>query len=176
MTALIVAVLTAAGCDAADAPLEASGAEQAAAAVQRHDRPGIDGEFARLAREIPGFAGYYFDASGDLVVALTDPRQEGAARAALAGVARGRPAVPGREAAAPSQIRVRGAEYGFAQLSAWHGAFAGLHGVPGGRFIDTDEVANRVRVGVESEEAARMVRQEAARLGIPAGAVIVEVA
>jgi hypothetical protein len=133
---------------------------------------GIDGEFLRVQRRVPGFAGYYFDQNGDLTVLLTDVGQEGPARELLAGVAEERPGgpVPRRAAA----IRVRRAEFDFATLNAWHRKLGPVLSIEGVEFLDTDEVANRVTVGVVTDAAAQQVLGEAARLGVPRGAVVVE--
>lgn len=170
-TLALAAFAALAACDRPDTPV-APDPGMAAQAAARQDGPGIDGEFARLARTIPGFGGYYFDEKGDLVVVLTDARQAPAARAALASVAaRG----AGRAGAASAEIRVQPGTYDFARLDGWRRRVAPLLALDGVAFLDTDEVANRVRIGVLSDAAAARVRTEVARLNVPAAAVDVDV-
>lgn len=170
----ILLAFAAGACDRADSPLEPAAARGASAVIIEADPPGLDGEFARLARRIPGFGGYYFDEGGDLNVLLARAGQEDAVRAALAGVAAGRLNRPDRPYTARAAIRVRQARYDFLQLNRWRGSLRSLLSPTGAVSLDVDEAANRVRVGVVSDEAAADVRARAAALGIPGEALIVE--
>ncbi|MBV9775216.1 MAG: hypothetical protein JO040_14780, partial [Gemmatimonadetes bacterium] len=170
---LVAGTLAASACEQPASPdFQAAKPEVATAQVAQGDGPGIDGEFVRVQRQLPGFGGYYFDANGDLVVLLTDPAQEPAARALLAGVAADRPRGPG--SAGPATIRVRRAEFDFATLQGWHERLNSVLRLEGVSFLDTDEMANRVTVGVTSEAAAARVRAEAVRAGVPSAALRVE--
>lgn len=164
--ALLAAALLLSACEQ---PAEPSGSAQppAGPALVR-DAPGLDGEFLRVQRQVPGFGGYFFDAHGDLTVYLTDPGQEGAARAVLAGVAARGPR------AGATAIRVRRAAFDFRQLSEWHHQLGPVLGMEGVDFLDTDESVNRVRVGVLTDDAGDRVRAEAARLGLPREALVIE--
>jgi hypothetical protein len=122
----------------------------------------------RLARTVPGFGGFFLDESDRPTAFLTDDVNRGAAMQALnaelrqMGLSRG-------------DVRVLPAAYRWSELSAWHeqGTGAAL-GVDGVVWTDADESSNRVRIGVADLVAMGRVRTEMARLGIPAGALLVE--
>jgi hypothetical protein len=122
----------------------------------------------RLARTIPGFGGFFLDESDRPTAFLTDDVNRGAAMQALnaelrqMGLSRG-------------DVRVLPAAYRWSELSAWHeqGTGAAL-GVDGVVWTDADESSNRVRIGVADLSAMGRVRAEMARLGIPAGALLIE--
>lgn len=174
VAALAVPAILMTACDLTDGPLvSGAGPEPSHAAPALDNEPGLDGEFVRLARQIPGFGGYWFDESGDLVVSLTDLRQEGAARAAVAGVAARRPLLGEDRHAGPATVRARKASYDFVQLQGWRVRLRQLLGMPGMVYLDVDEAANRVRIGAQ-DYAIGDVRARVAGLGVPAAAVIVE--
>jgi hypothetical protein len=137
--------------------------------------PGLDGRFAELARQVPGFGGYFFDTHGDLNVYLTDLSQEPVARAILAEVAKNRPEGPQHRFNRPAEIVVRHGVYDFSQLDRWHGQMRGVFAIPGVQFLDTDEAANLIRVGVTAEEAVPEVEALAESHGVPGSALIVDV-
>lgn len=117
-----------------------------------------------LARSIPGFGGLFLD-NGTPTVYLTDVGQRGIAERVLGGFARANGA---------SGIRVLAGRYAYGDLDRWfqqvsYEAFE--HG--GVVFVDLDEAANRVLVGVERGASHANVRSLAARLGVPAEAITV---
>ncbi len=117
-----------------------------------------------LTRSIPGFGGLFID-QGVPTVYLTDPGQRGVAERLLDGFARGRGA---------SGIRVLAARFAYGDLDRWfqqvsHHAFE----QGGVVFVDLDEAANRVLVGVERGAAHASIRSLAARLGVPVEAITV---
>jgi hypothetical protein len=138
-------------------------------------RPGLDGAFAQLAQQITGFGGYFFDAQGDLNVYLTDLAQEPAARAALAEVARNRPEARIHRWSRPAAIVVRRGNYDFPQLDGWRGQLREAFAIPGVQSLDTDEAANRVHIGVTTQDAVDQVQALADRFGVPPGALVIEV-
>lgn len=133
--------------------------------------PGADGHFLQLAHDVPGFGGYFFDANGDLNVYLTDLKQEPAARAAVADVARNRSHGPW---AAPAKIVVRRGDFDFKQLSDWRARFAAA-GLTGVTMIDTDESRNRIAIGVADNAAMARVLSQLAAAGVPRDAAVVEI-
>ena len=169
--AAVLTLLVAAACDRSDAPL---GPEPGDAAVNRAAPQGAihtpDDELARVARaEVPGFAGFYLRDDGTPVVRLVDPSQRGAAQRYLAQeLVRAR---RGRHAGAPTQPVFVQAAYDFAQLKEWSEQLHPMLQRGDVFLIDVDEVENRVLLGVADATAIGAVRAEAARLGIPAGAV-----
>jgi len=117
-----------------------------------------------LARTIPGFGGLFID-EGMPTVYLTDVGQRGIAERVLGGFARARGA---------TGIRVLAGRYAYGDLDRWfqqvsYNAFE--HG--GVVFVDLDEAANRVLVGVERGASHANIRSLAARLGVPAEAITV---
>jgi hypothetical protein len=122
-----------------------------------------------LARSVPGFGGFFVDEQGTPTIYLRDAAQRGAAERALTPwfSAQGR---------APATMRVRKADFDWADLDRWFTqASVEALGIQGVVFADADEARNRVRIGVEHAAAAARVRGVLARLGIPASAVDVDV-
>ena len=168
----VLALLFAAACDSADAPVGPQPADPSldrAAAQQAWRTP--DDEFARAARaEAPGLAGFYLRDDGTPVVLLTDPAQRGAVHRYLAQELAD--ARRGRLAGAPQQPVFVKAAYDFAQLKGWADQLTPLLSSRGDVYlVDVDEAHNRVLLGVADATATGAVRAEAARLGIPATAV-----
>ncbi len=139
---------------------------------------GLDAAFARLAREIPGFGGMFYDEAGNLNVYMTGPqRREFATDAVLEGRLSSRLQAAGFDVTAGRGILIREGRYDFAQLHEWHQRLLPLfHLVPGVIFTDADERANRLRIGVEEGVSAAAVEQAISSLGIPTEAVILETA
>lgn len=149
------AALFAAACQDATPPTDPAAVAIANAPPQAPQAP----DAALLARTLPGFGGFFYDA-GVPTVYLTDPGQRAAAAAAL-----------GRAA---SEIQVRQGRFTYQQLDRWFQATS-LEALAhaGVVFVDLDEAANRVTVGVEGPAAGGLVRALVARLGMPAEAIIV---
>ena len=116
-------------------------------------------DVAKLVATAPGFGGFYLDA-GVPTVYLTDVGQRAKVEAALA---------------AYGKVRVLQGQYTYKQLDGWFWQLSPeALALPGAVFVDLDEARNRVFVGVEHAAAAAAVRGVTARLGLPAGAVLVE--
>jgi hypothetical protein len=128
-------------------------------AVQAPDAGSLD-------RAIPGFGGFFLR-NGVPTVYLTDVTQRRPVELALGTFARAR-------GFAPEQIRVIKADYAYRDLDRWfrqvsYEAFDAAAVV----YADLDEATNRVAIAVEPGTAKDGIRSLAARLGIPAGAVVV---
>jgi hypothetical protein len=118
-----------------------------------------------LGRTVRGFGGFYLD-RGVPVVYLKDAAERGNAERALTPFLRA-------QGLTASQLRVVPAKYDWGQLERWSiRASAEVLAVPGGVFVDADEASNRVLIGVE-RGAVASISGLVARLGIPAGAVII---
>lgn len=126
-------------------------------------------QFARIAEEVPGFAGIYFDtlAQRTLVVALTDPSQGEHAKAVVRRV------FSDDERVTESTLEVRPARFTFLQLATWRKRLSPL-------LFDLPEVArfgivyrdNVVEVGAEDVSAIRAgIIAELTRLQVPREAV-----
>src|SRR6266516_1276328 len=127
-------------------------------------RPQQAPDMASLTRALPGFGGLFVD-HGVPTVYLTDLRQQGLAEQLLGGFARARGA---------AGIRVLAGRFAYGDLDKWfqqvsNEAFAQGSVV----FVDLDEAANRVLVGVEPGASHANIRSLAARLGVPAEALVV---
>jgi hypothetical protein len=121
-----------------------------------------------VAQVVPGFGGYFLDATGAPTVYLLDPSRRADAEAALAGFLADR----GFTAA---DLVVRQGAYEYAQLDAWYRqARPGVFGVAGIVTGDVDEGSNRLRFGVTGLTAVAGVQGVLSGLGIPAGAAIVQ--
>jgi len=119
-----------------------------------------------LARTVPGFGGLFLD-HGVPTVYLTDVSKRAAAERALSGFAQSRGFGPG-------EIRVLQGRYAYGDLDGWFQAVSYEAFAQGGVvFVDLDEAANRVLVGVERGASHANIRGLAARLGVPAEALVV---
>ncbi len=169
----VLGVMFMAACDASDQPAAPEPSESPLAISSPQQAVwSSDNEYARVAKaEVPGFAGFYLDASGTPVIRLTDPSQSAAAQRylapALAMARRGHRAAMGTQ----QQPIIKTAEHDFAELNGWSEALIPMLRRNDVYLIDVDEVQNQVLVGVANEAAAAAVRAKAARLGIPAEAV-----
>jgi hypothetical protein len=137
--------------------------------------PGLDGRLMAIARQVPGFGGYFFDANGDLNVYLTDLTREPAARAAVAQAARNRPERPARPWSGPAQIITRHGDYDFVQLEEWRGRVTAAVAHAGVQVVDTDEAKNRIFVGVTDQQSRSRVLTLIDGAGVPRNAVTVEI-
>jgi hypothetical protein len=128
-------------------------------------RPGIpagsaDDELVRMGREIPGFGGLYFDERGRPNVFLLDP--EGPGRAALKSLG--------------AEVVVHRGDYEIERLIDWRLQLRPVLAVPGVVFLDVDERANRVVVGLDATRAKSLDRDRLERrilaAGVPRPAVV----
>ena len=155
------ALVVAAACSDGTAPTNTTQAP-ALPATQGVQTP----DPATLARTIPGFGGFFLD-QGVPTVYLTDLGQRPAAERALGGFA----AANGFAAA---QIRTLQGRYAYPDLDRWSQQVSDeAFMIAGVVYTDLDEAANHVTVGVEHAAAADSIRGLAARLGIPAQALLV---
>jgi len=121
-----------------------------------------------LAGRIPGFGGLFLDASGAPTVYLT----RGSARANAERALEGYLTAKGLGVAA---LKVQEARYGWHQLERWKAAATdAAFESSGAVFVDNDETANRVRIGVADLSSMGQVKAAVARSGLPDDAVIIE--
>jgi hypothetical protein len=120
-----------------------------------------------LARAVPGFGGFFYDAQGRPTMYLTTPTARGAAERALAPYLQ-------KQGFAAGQLQTRPAAHSWDQLERWHGRVSpSALAVKGAVYVDADEALNRITVGAE-RGAVGQVRAALARLGLPADAVLVQ--
>jgi len=119
---------------------------------------------ASLTRALPGFGGLFVD-HGVPTVYLTDLGQQHLADQLLGGFARARGA---------AGIRVLAARFAYRDLDKWFQQVSEEAFTQGGVvFVDLDEAANRVLVGVERGSSHANIRSLAARLRVPVEALTV---
>jgi hypothetical protein len=160
------AVVAVSACQESSTPMSPDNALPYAR-VQPSQGPDVPSA-AEFARRVPGFGGFFLSQDGTPTIYLTRGSSRGPAEQVLAGYLSAR----GLSKAA---LRVLEGRYGWSQLERWQeAATEDALAVPGAVFVDDDETANRVRIGVENLSAAGLVRGAAARRGIPDEAVIVE--
>lgn len=163
---LCAGLLVAVSCTDSSNPAEPEGGMLASRgqAGPPADLPSAD----ELARQVPGFGGFYLDATGTPTVHLTRGSDRGNAERALAGylAARG---------LGPEALQVQEGRYGWQQLERWQDAatMAAFESA-GAVFVDNDETVNRIRIGVEDLNAMGQVRAALARSGLPDEAVIIQ--
>ena len=120
-----------------------------------------------LARSVPGFGGFFYDAQGTPTMYLTSPVARGQAERALAPYLQ-------QHGVAAARIQTRPAAHSWDQLERWHARISPeALNVAGAVYVDADEALNRITVGAERGAVGR-VRASLARLGLPADAVVVQ--
>lgn len=165
-TLVVAAVIVSSACQDQSQPTGPTAPSTEPDLSQAPQTPPLDP--IALGRTVPGFGGFYFDASGSPTVYLRDPSRRAAVEAALAPFFRA-------QGLDPSQLRVLRGDFDYAQLDDWFAkASPAALAVPGAVFADLDEASNRLRIGVEHATAQAGVRGAIAALGIPADAVILE--
>ena len=188
---LIAAVAVTGACtdstEPARAPTSASITAAAAAKVPLSNARGVDAEFTRLARQIPGFGGMYYDKSGTLNVYMTSARS-GAATMRTQDLATqlrtfGGPAVQshllranalgGRASINSAAMVVQPAAYDFLQLRAYKDRLRSVFGVKGVVYVDIDEAANRVHIAVTPAASRSALSKTLSSAGVPQEAVVV---
>jgi hypothetical protein len=156
-------LLLAAAC--ADQNEPAAPAGPAESAVRSDLQQPLAGPNA-LARAVPGFGGFFYDAAGTPTMYLTSAGRRADAERALspylltAGITAGR-------------IQVKPGRFSWAELERMQTAVtAEALGQAGAVYVDADEATNRITIGVERGRGAA-VQAALGRLGLPAGAAAV---
>jgi hypothetical protein len=142
------------------------------AAIQASPTHGIDAEFTRLAKQVPGFGGMYYDRSGRLNIYVTRAQGGAAARSAdVTGRLRtfGGAAVQRRLRSAA--VTIREAKYDFAQLQSWKARLSRVFTVKGVVYTDIDEEANRIGLALTPAASQAAVERIINSANVPLGAV-----
>ena len=157
------ALLFAAACSSSDVTNPGSPELRVQGTAQHDESPSP----AQLDAQIPGFGGFFYDGNGAPTIYLTRGSDRGRAEQALAKVL--------LKFGGAAALRVREARYAWKNLERWQTAVTGAaFDGAGAIFVDNDESANLVRVGVEDLGSMGRIRAAAAQLGVPDGALIVE--
>ncbi len=134
----------------------------------------LDEQLARIAEQIPGFGGIFLDENGRIVVSLVEGEITTHAKREI-GLRLARALAWDDPRLRAGDFRILPARYSFLQLKEWHDRlFPQVFEVEGVTLTDIDEVRNRLRIGVESEESVEHVLGALAAAGVPREAVIVE--
>lgn len=155
-------VLLATACSDQNEPAAPTGPDAASRAIAqgRSDDPNA------LGRSVRGFGGFFYDESGAPTMYLTQAAQRGAAEQAISPYLQ-------KHGIAAGRVQVRQGRFAWDDLETWKTRISTeAIGVPGGVFVDADEAANQVTVGVERGKGGQ-VRAALARMGLPASAVAV---
>jgi hypothetical protein len=135
---------------------------------------GVDAEFTRLARAIPGFAGMFYDDAGRLNVYLKEP-QAGAARTTnVVGSLRAHSGAAVKRRLDQSRtVVIHAAKYDYLELQAYRARLKNIFNVRGVVYTDTDERLNRVRIALLPGVAEAEVVRELGRAGVPRDGVVI---
>ena len=130
---------------------------------------------AELSRVVPGLAGFFYDTSGNVVVAVKGGSGAAVTRARLQPLFQQELARSRRQHRS-ADIIVHGAQYTFLELRNWRDRLEarGVLSIPNVAWLDLDEVANRVAVGLEAAGNPGTVRALARDVGVPAEALNIE--
>jgi hypothetical protein len=160
-------IVVAASCRDSSSPTEPEAGLLAARGGQAGAPADLPSD-AELQRTVPGFGGFYLDASGTPTIYLTRGSARANAERALGGYLTAR----GLGVAA---LRVQEARYGWQQLERWQAAATNAAFESQGTvFVDNDETSNRIRIGVSDLNAMGQVKAAVARSGLPDEAVIIQ--
>lgn len=130
-------------------------------------------EYEEIARQVPGYAGHWYDEEGNRVVALTDPSQEGLARAVIESREEPEPAEEERRTGVTRVVQVK---HDFATLRDWRDrANFPVFSVKGAVLLDLDEQRNALFIGLAEEGARADVEAQLRAAGVPLDAAIIEV-
>jgi hypothetical protein len=133
--------------------------------VIANEGPALQTAAERMANQIPGFGGM-FVSNGALNVYLTDMAQQNSASQAITA----EQAQHGRSELA---VRLVQGEFRYADLEKWRRSLLPVLGIQGIVFSETDERANRVRIGVRDQSAQATIEETLLRLNAPREAFIV---
>jgi hypothetical protein len=174
--AALAALMAAAAC--ADTPTGDSPAQPPRPVANELAAPDTiiyEGEqvYEDVAREVPGYAGHWYDEEGNVVIALVDPAQAAAARRVIDAQAQPAPAQGERRT---GLTRIIPATHSFATLRDWRNASTfGLLGVSGVVAVDLDEQRNAVTVWLTTANARPAAEAELRRVGVPLTGTLIEV-
>lgn len=135
------------------------------------DVPGADGSlFDELARQIPGFGGFWFDRRCNLNVVLTTPGETAeVAKEVLAPYLRR--FVETHRCPDTATILVHPGDFDWISLSGWLRALSPAAGFRGVARIGISVPLNRIVVAVDGRQTAHEVLRLAAEVGVPAEAI-----
>ena len=124
-------------------------------------------QLLKVAEEVPGFGGMFYDGNGNLNIYLLDPNQASDIGRAVAAL---------NSDLASGQVKVLRGQYGYLQLREWYWQSGKLLRLKGAVFMIIDETRNRVVFGVDKEnaEVREHVERKLAQLPVPCEAIVIE--
>jgi hypothetical protein len=126
-----------------------------------------DSHLVRLAEEVPGYGGHFYDEAGQLNIYMKGAVPMRTASALRSGL---QPFGVDMEA---QPVRMLAGQYTFAELDGMHQRASAVLGIGGVVYTDVDDMLNRLAIGVENSAAAADVRNALDVLGVPAAAVVI---
>jgi hypothetical protein len=178
---LSVGLVVLASCRDEYIPTEPEGEGPDAANAPSFDLRGVESDqvrpheaqFHKIAEQVPGFGGYYYDEEGTLVAYLADPEQEKLALEVLSPILKERD-LSARERNSGA-IEFRKAQFSFPELAAYRDrASSPVLNVRGVEWTDLDEAQNRFVVGVSSDNAREEVMKVLSEYRVPVEAALFE--
>lgn len=149
-------------------PPQSPQAQQSASAIQI-DSLGESPLLLAVAREVPEFAGLYFDDQGELVVALTDVARLADAESAIRSHLDTHRTAHGMVDRATARFVARAVEYPFLELARHRELLRqNVFAIPGVVSLGVKESENRIVVGVSDPGTMAQVRDLLPKLGVPA--------
>jgi hypothetical protein len=137
--------------------------------------PSVQMRWVHVARQVPGFGGFWFDSAGNHHVYLVNRRDSARARSALSEVFTNNRGFV-RSLGAPHRLIVEQGKYDFRELLGWMQTLSHqFHRVQGYQSLAIRHKLNKVRAGVVSLSAKNQLESIAKDLGIPDDALIVVV-
>jgi hypothetical protein len=132
----------------------------------------LDSHFARIAQEVPGFAGFYRGEDGGLIVMMAEGTQ--AMSAAQAQRALGGHLTQMGVDLTAQPVSIQTAHYDYLTLQAVRAQVRQVMSIADVVLVDTDERANRVRIGASTETARASVEHALGMMGVDTEMVVVD--
>jgi hypothetical protein len=171
LCAFVAAASAACASDAPLAPLDAVDPAAAPPAAPAGMYGGEEELFLMIAAELPGFGGFFVAEDGTPSMYMKEG-SAASARGAATGVAAALRTVGHDVAGAADAIRVLPGRFSFLELHEWRErAGAMLLATPGVVFLDLDEAANRITLGISEPGARAEATDHARAAGVPAEAL-----
>ncbi len=172
--AAVVAALTAVGC-VDEQPVAPSRLQPRwTVATLPFDSIDDDPDALAIAREVPSFAGLYFNDRGDVEVALTNPSDLPAAAARIRSRLGTRRTEFGSVDHRTVRFVSRAVQYSFLELARYKTVLRrnGIFAIDGVVSLDVKEPENRVKIGITQSAVEGRVRTLLAQLSIPEETVV----
>jgi hypothetical protein len=138
-------------------------------------RPGLDGVFERIANDVPGFGGMYFDSLGDLNVWFKGPADAEALKVSVHKHLGPHILETHYPKTVTPRLLFTQASFDWHELVTYYNVVRSSVGLDLLHFTDIDEVRQRIRLGARSEAKKALLLERLAGLSLPKGLVEVDV-